>query len=207
MNIPRLSISQPVLITMLMGALVVVGILSYFSLPVDLLPEVSFPIVAITTVYPGASADDVESSITKPIEEAVVSLNGVRNVNSTSRENLSQIAVEFTLETNSQVAAQNVQEKINAIRGAFPTQAHSPTVQRFDFAALPIMSVGIADTKGKMNPAELRRFVDNTVTPSLERTAGVAQVNVSGGLADRSRCSWISTRSGRAICSAASVEC
>src|SRR5512143_3168012 len=114
MNIPRLSISQPVLITMLMGALVVVGILGYTRLPVDLLPDISFPTVAIVTVDPGASADDVETSITKPIEEAVSSLNGVQNVTSTSRENVSQILVEFSLDTDSQVAAQNVQEKINA---------------------------------------------------------------------------------------------
>lgn len=182
MNIPKLSISQPVLITMLIAALVVVGLLSYTHLPVDLLPEVSFPVVAITTIDPGASADDIETSITKPIEEAVSSLNGVRNVTSTSRENVSQILVEFTLDTNPQTAAQNVQEKINAIRGTFPTGAQSPTVQRFDFAALPIMTLGIADTTGKTNPGDLRRFVDDTVAPSLERTEGVAQVNVSGGL-------------------------
>jgi HAE1 family hydrophobic/amphiphilic exporter-1 len=182
MNIPRLSINQPVLITMLMSALVVVGVLSYTRLPIDLLPDVSIPTVAITTVDPGASADDVETSITKPIEEAVSSLNGVQNVNSTSRENLSQITVEFTLDTNPQVAAQNVQEKINAIRGTFPTQAQSPTVQRFDFAALPIMTLGVADTTGQTSPEDLRRFVDDTITPSLERTDGVAQVNVSGGL-------------------------
>ncbi len=182
MNIPKLSISQPVLITMLVAALVVVGFLGYTRLPVDLLPDVSFPVVAITTVDPGASAEDVETSITKPIEEAVSSLNGVRNVTSTSRENLSQILVEFSLDTNPQTAAQNVQEKINAIRSTFPTEARSPTVQRFDFAALPIMTLGIADTTGKMNPGDLRRFVDDTVVPSLERTSGVAQVNVSGGL-------------------------
>ncbi len=182
MNIPKLSISQPVLITMLVAAVVVVGFLGYTRLPVDLLPDVSFPVVAITTADPGASAEDVETSITKPIEEAVSSLNGVRNVTSTSRENLSQILVEFTLDTNPQTAAQNVQEKINAIRATFPTEARSPAVQRFDFAALPIMTVGIADTTGKTDPGDLRRFVDDTVVPSLERTAGVAQVNVSGGL-------------------------
>lgn len=182
MNIPKLSISQPVLITMLMSALVVVGLLAYTHLPLDLLPDVSFPIVAVSTVYPGASADDVETSITKPIEEAVSSLNGVQSVNSTSLENLSQVTVQFTLDTNAQAAAQNVQEKINAIRGSFPLAAQSPTVQRFDFAALPILTLGIADNTGKTNSEELRRFVDDSIAPSLERLDGVAQVNVSGGL-------------------------
>ncbi len=182
MNIPKLSISQPVLITMLMSALVVVGLLAYTHLPLDLLPDVSFPIVAVSTVYPGASADDVETSITKPIEEAISSLNGVQSVNSTSLENLSQVTVQFTLDTNAQAAAQNVQEKINAIRGSFPLAAQSPTVQRFDFAALPIMTLGIADNTGKTNSEELRRFVDDSIAPSLERLDGVAQVNVSGGL-------------------------
>ncbi len=182
MNIPKISISQPVLITMLMSALVVVGLLAYTHLPLDLLPDVSFPIVAISTVDPGASADDVETSITKPIEEAVSSLNGVQSVNSTSLENISQVTVQFTLDTNAQVAAQNVQEKINALRGSFPTGASSPTVQRFDFAALPIMTLGISDNTGKSNSEELRRFVDDTIAPSLERLDGVAQVNVTGGL-------------------------
>ena len=97
--IPKLSISQPVLITMLMSALVVFGLLSYTKLPLDLLPDVSFPLVAVSTVYPGASADDVETSITKPIEEAVSSLNGVQTVNSTSLENVSQVTIQFTLDT------------------------------------------------------------------------------------------------------------
>ncbi|HEX7586853.1 MAG TPA: efflux RND transporter permease subunit, partial [Anaerolineae bacterium] len=180
--IPKLSISQPVLITMLMSALVVFGLLSYTKLPLDLLPDVSFPLVAVSTVYPGASADDVQTSVTKPIEEAVSSLNGVQTVNSTSLENVSQVTIQFTLDTNAQVAAQNVQEKINAIRGTFPVGAQSPTVLRFDFAAQPIITLGISDNTGKTNSEELRRFVDDSIAPSLERISGVAQVNVNGGL-------------------------
>ncbi len=182
MNIPKISINNPVFITMLMVALVVVGLLSFAQLPVDLLPNVSFPIVAISVVYPGASAADVETNITKPIEEAVSSLNGVDVVTATSQENLALITIQFTLETDPQRAAQDVQEKINAIRGAFPRDALSPTVQRFDFTALPIMTLGVADKTGKASPAELRRYVDQEIKPRLERIDGVAQVNVTGGL-------------------------
>src|SRR5581483_3647584 len=182
MNIPKISINNPVFITMIMLALVVVGLLSFTNLPVDLLPNVSFPVVAISVVYPGASASDVETNITKPIEEAVSSLNGVDTVTSTSQENLALITVQFTLETDSQKAAQDVQEKINAIRGSFPRDALSPTVQRFDFTALPIMTLGVADTTGKTSPEDLRRFVDQQIKPRLERISGVAQVNVTGGL-------------------------
>lgn len=182
MNIPKISINNPVFITMLMVALVVVGLLSFTQLPVDLLPNVSFPVVAISVVYPGASAADVETNITKPIEEAVSSLNGVDTVTSTSQENLALITVQFTLETDSQKAAQDVQEKVNAIRGTFPRDALSPTVQRFDFTALPIMTLGVADKTGKASPAELRRYVDQEIKPRLERIDGVAQVNVTGGL-------------------------
>lgn len=182
MNIPKLSITQPVLITMLVIAAVVVGALAFTSLPVDLLPNVSFPVVAISTVYPGAGASDVETNITKPIEEAVSSLNGVDTVTSTSQENLSLVTIQFTLETDPQKAAQDVQEKINAIRGSFPRDALSPTIQRFDFSAIAIMTLGVADTSGKMKPDELRRFVDNSVKSRFERIGGVAQVNVTGGL-------------------------
>lgn len=182
MNIPKISIENPVFITMLMIALVVVGVLSFTTLPVDLLPNVSFPVVAISVVYPGASAADVETNITKPIEEAVSSLNGVDTVTSTSQENLALVTVQFTLETDAQKAAQDVQEKVNAIRGTFPRDALSPTVQRFDFTALPIMTLGVADTSGKTNSEELRRYVDQEIKPKLERIGGVAQVNVNGGL-------------------------
>lgn len=182
MNIPKLSISQPVFITMIMTALVVVGILGFTRLSVDLLPDISIPTVSISTVYPGASADDVQTNITKPIEEVVSSLNGVKNVRSTSQENLSLVTVEFDINANAQQAAQNVQEKINAIRGSFPRDALSPTVQRFDFSVLPIISLGISDTSGKTRPEDLRRLVDDQIKPRLERLDGIAQVNVTGGL-------------------------
>lgn len=181
MNIPKISITQPVLITMLVIAAVVVGALAFTSLPVDLLPNISFPVVAISTVYPGAGAADVERSLTKPIEEAVSSLSGVDTVTSTSQENLSLVTIQFTLESDPQKAAQDVQEKINAIRGAFPRDALSPTVQRFDFSAAAIMTLGVADSSGQMKPAELRRFVDDKIKPAFERIGGVAQVNVTGG--------------------------
>jgi HAE1 family hydrophobic/amphiphilic exporter-1 len=182
MNIAKFSINNPVLITMLMVAAVVVGLLSFTQLPVDLLPNISIPVVAISTVYPGAGAADVERSITKPIEDAVISLNGVDTVTSTSQENVSLVTIQFTLETDAQKAAQDVQERINAIRGSFPRDALSPTVQRFDLSALPIISLGVSDASGSMRPEQLRRFVDDTVKSRLERIDGVAQVGVTGGL-------------------------
>ena len=181
MNIPKLSINNPVMITMVTVAVIVVGLLSFSQLPVDLLPNISIPVVAISTVYPGASATDIERSITKPIEEAVSSLNGVDTVTSTSQENLSLVTIQFTLETDAQKAAQDVQERINAIRGTFPREALSPTVQRFDFSALPIISLGVSDTTGQSKQEDLRRFVDETIKPRLERIDGVAQVGVTGG--------------------------
>lgn len=182
MNIPKISIGNPVLITMLVVAGVVVGVLAFTGLPVDLLPNVSFPVVAISTVYPGAGADDVERSITKPIEEAVSSLNGVDTVTSTSQENVSLVTIQFKLETDAQRDAQDVQEKINAIRGSFPRDALSPTIQRFDFSALPIISFGVSDPSGKLKQDELRRLVDDKIKSRFERIPGVAQVSVTGGL-------------------------
>ncbi|MDL1898542.1 efflux RND transporter permease subunit, partial [Anaerolineae bacterium CFX7] len=122
------------------------------------------------------------ANITKPIEEAVSSLNGVDTVTSTSQENLALVTVQFSLETNAQQAAQDVQEKVNAIRGTFPRDASSPTVQRFDFTALPIMTLAVSDATGKSNPEALRRLVDQDLKARLERIDGVAQVNVTGGL-------------------------
>ena len=182
MNIANISIRQPVLITMLMIALIVVGLIGYTRLPVDLIPNITSPIVSVTTIYPGASPDEIQRTVGQPLEEALGALNGVKNVTSTSSENVSQITVEFNLEVAAVRAAEDVREKVAAVRGTFPADAQDPIIQRFDPSSLPVITFAVVDNSGKLPSDELRRLVDDKLKPRLDRIGGVADVNVTGGL-------------------------
>ncbi|MCI0476576.1 MAG: efflux RND transporter permease subunit, partial [Anaerolineales bacterium] len=182
MNIANVSIRQPVFIAMLMLALIVVGFIGYSRMPVDLMPNINAPYVSVTTIYPGASPNEIQRAISEPLEEAVSSLNGVKNVTSTSSENVSQILVEFNLEVSATRATEDVREKVAVVRGTFPADAQDPIIQRFDFMAMPVITFAVVDETGKMPSDELRRLVDDKIKPRMARLEGVADVTVSGGL-------------------------
>jgi HAE1 family hydrophobic/amphiphilic exporter-1 len=175
------SIRQPVLVTMVMLALIVMGLIAYSNLPVDLFPDISIPTVAVTTIYPGASPQEVESQVTDPLEEALRSINGVDRIRSTSSESVSQILVEFKLEFPTNEAAEGVRERVAAVRASLPEDVREPTIQRFDPAMLPILSFAVADRTGQLSPLDLRTLAEDVIRPRIERSEGVAAVAVSGG--------------------------
>jgi len=181
MKIWDVSIRQPVFMTMVLLAFVVLGAVSFTRIPVNLFPDVQFPIVAVTTIYPGASPQEVQNDITKKVEDAVNSLVGVDNVTSTSSEGYSLVVIEFSLDTPDEQATREVLEEINQLQNQLPNDAQSPIVRRFNPSERPIIVFSITDTSGSMSPVELRHFVDNTVQRALERVAGVAAVDVNGG--------------------------
>jgi HAE1 family hydrophobic/amphiphilic exporter-1 len=176
-----LSINQPVFMTMLALAVIVVGIVSYTRMAVDLYPDVSLPVVAIQTVYPGASPGEVEQSVSKPIEDAVISINGVDTVHSTSAVGYSIVTVEFQMDQDPKAAADEVRARLNAMRNSLPNDALEPVVETFDPSAAPVLSLAIADSSGQRSPEQLRSMVDADVKPALEQVAGVGSVDVSGG--------------------------
>lgn len=182
MNIANLSIRQPHLIAMMVLGLIVAGAIGFLRLPVDLLPDISAPIVSVTTVYPGASPDEVQREVSERLEEALGSLNGVKNVTTSSSENVSVTVVEFNLEVSPVRAGDDVREKVAAVRGLFPADVQDPIIQRFDVASLPVLSVGIVDKSKKLKPDELRSLVDDKIKPRLDRVDGVADIVISGGL-------------------------
>src|SRR5512136_2349539 len=120
MFLSNLSIKRPVLATVLMLALVTLGLFSYRRLAIDLMPDVEIPVLSIVTEYPGASPEAVEREVTKPIEEAVNPISGVKHVSSISREGLSSVVVEFELEVKINEASQDARAKINSIRNELP---------------------------------------------------------------------------------------
>ncbi|HEX9016734.1 MAG TPA: efflux RND transporter permease subunit [Chloroflexota bacterium] len=176
-----LSIRQPVFITMLVAAVLVAGGLFYTRMALDLLPDVSLPIVVVQTAYPGADPQEVERSISKPIEDAVASINGVNNVRSSSMDSVSAVVVEFQMESDPKTAADDVRNRVNAMKSTLPPGAREPVINKVDFSDAPMMTVVVADSGGNRTPEQLRSLVDDTIKPRLERVDGVAAATITGG--------------------------
>ena len=177
-----LSIRQPVFITMLVLGVIVVGAISYSRMGLDLLPNMSLPVAAVQVVYPGANPEEVERSVTKLIEDAVVSLNGVDTVSSTSMDSVSLVLVMFKMDRNDKEAVDDVRMRVNTIRNSLPADVHEPVILRFDPTAMPILSFAVADPSGKRSSQELRAIADDKLRPRIEQVSGVAGVNVVGGV-------------------------
>ncbi len=178
MWISTTSIRRPVFATMVIMSFMVLGIVSMTRLGIDLFPDVSFPFVNITVVYPGASPEEVETLVTKPLEDAVAGINGVKRVESRSSDSFSRVGVELRLEVDEQNATAEVREKVAAIRDRLPRDIEDPTIVRFDVAALPIMTYAVGSTQ---RSDKTRRQVEQDLKPLLEQIDGVAAVEVNGG--------------------------
>src|SRR5215207_4203754 len=172
------AIKRPVFATMVIMSFMVLGLVSMTRLGIDLFPDVNFPFVNVSIVYPGAGPEEVETLVTRPVEDAVAGINGVKRVISTSTEGFSRVGVELRLEVDPQAAAAEVREKVAAVRYRLPQQIEDPTIQRFDVAALPIMMFAV----GSGQPSDVtRRQVEDDLKPLLEQIDGVAAVEVNGG--------------------------
>ena len=182
MKIADISIKQPVFITMVIALIVVLGVVSYTRLGVDLMPDVTLPIIAVSTPYPGVGPEEVEQQVTKPIEDVLSSINGLDKLSSTSSEGVSVIVAQFKLEKDAEQAANECRDKISTIRGTLPRDILEPIIDKFDPSAAPILSYGIASRGGRLNTAELRLLVEDELKPLVERVDGVGQVSVVGGL-------------------------
>lgn len=179
-GLSAVAIRRPVFTTMMMLALLVLGVFSYRGLAIDQYPNVDIPIVTVQTVYPGASAETVEREVSRRMEEAFNPVQGVDKISSISLEGVSQVVVEFDLGRDGDVAAQDVRAKIETIRRDLPTGIDPPIVQKLDPSASPILSLGLAS---KATPlVELTTLADETVRRKLESVSGVGEVRLSGGL-------------------------
>lgn len=178
MNLSAVSIRRPVFTVMVMTALLVLGVMGFKRLGTDLFPDVSFPVVVVNVAYPGASPTEVETLVTKEIEDAVVSLNGIDRVRSFSRESLSTTIVIFHLGVDLSEAATEVRERVAQVRHELPDDVKEPMISRFDVSAAPIMTYTLG---GKRPLPELRKFAEDVIKPALEQVAGVAAIEVRGG--------------------------
>jgi hydrophobic/amphiphilic exporter-1 (mainly G- bacteria), HAE1 family len=181
----QVSLKNPVFATMAMLAIVVLGLFSYQRLQVDQFPNIDFPVVVVTAEYPGASPEIIESEVTKKLEEGVNSIAGISALTSRSYEGQSVVIIEFQLHINGRKAADDVREKVAAIRPSFRAEVKEPKVLRFDPSSRSIWSLAVMpDTKAGVKPltaVELTNWTDQTLKKRLENVRGVGSVTLVGG--------------------------
>jgi len=176
----RLCIRHPVLAIMMMLALMVLGFFSWRALSVEEYPDIEFPYVVVTTNYPGASPEVVESDVTRRIEEVINTVPGVKRIISTSYEGQSRIAVEFVLGVPIAVAVQDVRDKVAAIKTRFRDEVSDPLIERYRPDEAPVFS--IAFMAKDMAPRELSTLVTQQVLRRLQNVPGVGRVDVVGAV-------------------------
>ncbi len=175
----RLAISRPVLIWMALTAIAVLGLRAYTRLPAELNPKVDIPTLTVTTLYPGAEPPEIETQLSKPLEDAVGTVPGVRDVYSSSQSGVSIISMDFRVGTDLDAAAAEVRGRVEAVRAQLPAESRPPVVAKLDINALPILYLGLECPS--LSLQQLRALADNTLRPRLERVPGVAAVRVIGG--------------------------
>jgi hydrophobic/amphiphilic exporter-1 (mainly G- bacteria), HAE1 family len=174
----EVCVKRPVFATMLILSLVVVGGFSFFSLGVDLFPKIDFPTITVTVVNPGASPQEIETEITDKIEEAVNTISGIDELRSSSVEGISQVFVQFILEKDVNVAAQEVENRVQSVLPRLPVTAEKPTVQKLDTDAAPVLRISVSA------PTSLTEITENSkrlIKQRLESVNGVGQITIIGG--------------------------
>jgi HAE1 family hydrophobic/amphiphilic exporter-1 len=179
MSIPRMAIHRPVTMFMICGVVILLGAMSLTRLPVDLLPDVTYPSLTIRVNYPGVGPLEMEELVTRPIEQAVSATSGVERLESTSSEGSSRVSLNFAWGTDLNEAADDVRNRLDRVRGRLPEEADPPVMFKFDANAMPIMGIGV---EGDFDRVMLREMAEHDLSPRLERVPGVASVSVEGGL-------------------------
>lgn len=178
MLLSDVSIKRPVFATMMMLALITLGLFSFSRLAIEQWPNIEFPFILVQVVYPGASPETIERDLTRPIEEAVNPIQGVRTLTSSSLEGLTTVFIEFELGTNPLDAQQDVRAKIDQIREELPKDIEAPLVLRFDPQEIPIVSLALRSENHSLR--ELTTLADETIRRDLESIDGVGQVSTIG---------------------------
>jgi HAE1 family hydrophobic/amphiphilic exporter-1 len=178
MSLSELSVKRPVFITCVLLSLMVLGLFSFSKLPVELFPDVTFPVVTVTTPYPGAGPEEVELLISKPLEEEIGTIAGIKTLTSYNREGVSVVVAEFTLETDVKYAEQQVRDKVSTAKRDLPEDIEEPTIRKLDPSDQPIMNLTLS---ADMDEAKLYDLADQVVRPRLEQVNQVGLVEVLGG--------------------------
>ena len=179
MWLTRISVKNPYFAAVLMLLLTVLGLFAWRSLPVEEFPDIRFPVAVVSTVYSGASPEVVETDVTRPIEEAVNTINGVKHIRSYSFEGSSVVVVEFELSTDSALGLQEVRDKVGTVQGRLRREVSTPTISQMNPNDDPLMSYTLSSSVSSQR--ELTTWADNVLKKRLQTVAGVGEVKLVGG--------------------------
>ena len=178
MDIAKLSINKPIMTTMIILVFLIFGGISYFSLNLNEMPDVEIPYITVVTTYPGAGPKEIETLITKRVEDAVSTVSELLRIESYSLDGASICLLEFKLGKDVNIANQEVKDKVDEILNNLPDDAKKPVIQKIDFRAFPIMDIILS---GNKDPRDLYEFADKTLKDRFSQIPGVAKVNITGG--------------------------
>ena len=179
MKLARFSVHRPVFTTMLTLIVILIGGVSFFRLPIDLMPEITYPTISVLADYENASAEEMEELITRPLEEAMSGVPGVEEVTSTSSEGRSRLRINFTWGTDLDAASNDIRDRLDRVMPRLPEDAQRPTLRKFDLASFPVLILGASSN---LDPVQMRRIIDDEIKYRIERVPGVASLDVWGGL-------------------------
>lgn len=178
MILADISIKRPVMMTMVIMAFGVIGLFSLVELGIDMFPQIEFPFVTVRTIYPGAGPEEIETLISKPVEEEVGSINGVKNITTISQEGISFVFIEFQMEVDVDIASMDVKEKVDAIRYKLPEDAEAPSISKFDINAIPIIDLAVSSARPL---EEVYKICKDEIKPELAKINGLANIELVGG--------------------------
>ncbi len=178
MTITELAIKRPTLVVVIFSVLGILGIYGFAQLNYELMPKLTAPVLTIQTIYPGASPYEVQSNVTKPIEDAITGTELLSNIRSISREGLSFIFVELEMSADVDKSLQDIQRRINQIQDLLPKEARKPVVSKIAFDEVPVLRVNVYS---KLAPKELTQFVKDNIQPLISKIKGVGIVQILGG--------------------------
>lgn len=178
MTISEICIRRPVFTWVLMLVPVVLGIFSYFSLGVDQFPNVDFPVCTVTTVLPGASVEEIETTVTKPLEDIINTVSGIQELRSISNEGVSVVTVQFVLSKNGDIGVQEVRDKVSTILQTLPTETETPIIDKFETGSIPVLTLVVS---GRRDIREVTEIARRQLKERLETIDGVGNISITGG--------------------------
>lgn len=178
MNLARLAIKRPTFIIAILAVVLILGLLSYNRMSVRMFPDIEFPYVLVLTQYPGAGPEEIEQLVSKPLEDSISGISGLKHVNSISQDNFSIVFGEFELSKDPDLALQEVKDKVGEARWDLPDDIKEPVIQKLDPDSMPIVTLSL---KAEMDPISLYTFADETISNEFSRVSGVSKVEIWGG--------------------------
>lgn len=180
MNLADLSIKRPIFTTCIVIVTIVLGLLSLFQLPVEELPEIALPTLAVTVIYPGVGPEEIATLITKPLEDQLGTISGIKRITSKSMEGISQVVAEFQFKVDIKYAEQQIRDKVMLAKGMFPNDnaIQEPAIQRFDPSDEPIATLSL---QGELSERELYDLADQNIKLRLEQIENIGQIRITGG--------------------------